>query len=37
MNMDGLANRIWIVFAVIGLGVFALGLVTGIAIGASIA
>jgi hypothetical protein len=33
MNMDGLAERIWIVFAVIGLGVFSAGLMVGIAIG----
>ena len=37
MNMDGLAERIWIVFAVIGLGLVALGLIVGIAIGSMIA
>ena len=37
MNMDGLAERIWIVFAVIGLGVFIAGLMVGIAIGSMIA
>lgn len=37
MNMDGLAERIWIVFAVIGLGLVAVGLIIGIAIGSAIA
>jgi hypothetical protein len=36
MNMDGLAERIWIVFAVIGLGVFVAGLMIGLAIGAMV-
>ena len=37
MNMDGLAERIWIVFAVIGLGVFIAGVMVGVAIGSLIA
>lgn len=37
MNMDGLAERIWIVFAVGAVGLVALGFIAGLAIGASIA